>query len=348
MNRRPFVFLTDVDPGPWRFRDLCGPALRIAKDQSPGPRIWFIAANSLGLALAKLGFGREAAELMQMAIDFANDLSARKADWIELGVESWINRVDLLRTEDPESGEEMLRACYDLVRARPVSRRKMFGLEVARLNDAGSSVKRRAIGILRNRSQSSLLKHLIKRGEDERARAFAGEVVTDFPDAVLAGMLHAVEVLATYEPSHPFLSVFNLRQPRTEGDFIVWLRTLVAGPSGGCRSRLSSVDLEGALADWAGRPELRNPRTPLLWALYAGVVSGAEAAVVADLVDTAVRACVEASDQRLYRVAGSLVDPVCLADLPSFADDVPEIDPRSLVSPLMDTAARVARSHAAL
>jgi hypothetical protein len=340
MSRAPFVFLTDTDPQRWRMHDLCLPARSVATSAAVPARAWFRAANGLGLALARSGHAREAADLMEAAIKRANELAATDPDLIGLGIEAWMNRVDLLKREDPDAGAEALRACYELSAGRAVTRAHTFGLHVGRLRHTGLGTAAPALAILRNRGQAGLLALLLDQGRVADAVAFANTVVTDFPQSTTAGMLHAAEVLARYEPAHPFLRSFDVRTPRTEGDFLVWLRTLRAQSGQG--GRLAVSGFGAAVAEWSARATLRNPRTPLLWAVCAAVESDAARSTHLDAGSTAITACVAQADRASHRAVTALVDGrVDRFGLPGVPDVPPEADPVTLMRPLLDAMWRI-------
>lgn len=335
----PFVFLTDTGPRRWRMRDLCLPARSVAASPAVSPRAWFGAANGLGLALARSGRPNDAADLMETAIRLANRLAAATPNLIALGVEAWMNRVDLLKREDPDAGEEALRACYEFSAGRAVTAAHTFGLHLGRLSHADLAVAAPALAILRNRGQAGLLALLLDQHRVADAVTFASAVVADFPRSTAAGMLHAAEVLAKYQPAHPFLRSFDVRTPRTEGDFLVWLRTLRDRSE---KDRLAYSGFGAAVAEWSARETLRNPCTPLLWAVCAAVESDAARATLLDAVSTAITACVAQSDRASHRAVTTLVDGrVDRFSLPGVPDVPPEDDPVTLIAPLVDATWRI-------
>lgn len=154
----PWTFLTNVTPGPACWSDHYALARKLtARRESATPRAWFTAANRLGLGLAASGSPERAAELMELAIRLANRLAAQNPDDVEYALESCINRIELLRRQDADEAESAYRACYDLVLARPVRSRHLFGLDVRAPDRARGEVVQRALGVLRYRSQAALL-----------------------------------------------------------------------------------------------------------------------------------------------------------------------------------------------
>lgn len=304
MTHGPWTFLTDAEPGPARWSDHYTLAHALVTGMEPAtPRAWFTAANRLGYGLAASGSPDRAAELMELSVQVANRLAAQDPDGVEYGVESCVNRIELLRRQGGYEAENAYRACYDLVLGRPVRHRYLFGLDVGALDRARGEVTRRALAVMRYRSQSGLLGLRIDAAGPAGALAFAREVVADYPRSVAAGMLHAAEVLAAVDPGNAYLRRFDLADPRTEGDFVVLLRITAAR---GCDAASadgagSARGLESAVSAFRERTALRNPRTPLLWVLFHGVAVGRDEAELARQVRELVRECSRSGDQRMYR-----------------------------------------------
>ena len=92
-------FLTDVDPRKWDRNELVATTRYVVEMERPAePREWFRAAYSLALALLMVGDAAAAADLMEKCIRDANDLAEVAPDAVELGVEAWLNRIELERT----------------------------------------------------------------------------------------------------------------------------------------------------------------------------------------------------------------------------------------------------------
>jgi hypothetical protein len=330
--KSPWVFLTDTEPGPSGRADLGASARELVMRPPPlvTPRAWFTAANSLGLALVMAGETGQAARLMELSIELAGRLAAANPDDIEYGVESCVNRIDLLRREDHGAAENAYRSCYDLVLGRPVRKARFFGLNVGALGAASGEVARRSLSIMRYRSQLGLLRLYLGAGGAARAAGFAAEVVADFPRSVQAGMLHPAEVLAEAEPGHPFLRRFDVREPTAEGDFVVFLRTM-----GGARAPgLSPVRFEAALGRFTRRCVLRNPRTPLLWRVYHAVATARDAEGLAQLVREALGECGRHGDRHLHQEISRLAgDRVSLTSFGPEPDVRPAADLRCLTGP---------------
>ncbi|WP_030898428.1 hypothetical protein [Streptomyces sp. NRRL F-5126] len=310
MTYAPWTFLTDADPGPSCWSDHYAPARELtAGSEPPPPRAWFTAANRLAFGLVASGSPDRAAELMELAIRLANRLAARHPDNVEYGLESGVNRIELLRRQDADEADSAYRACYDLVLGRPVRTRHLFGLDVRPLDRARNEVAQRALGVLRYRSQAGLLGLRVDATGPVGALAFAREVVADFPRSVAAGMLHAAEILAAVDPRNAYLQRFDLADPRSEGDLVVLLRIEAARTRGaGSMARPWSVRrFAAAVSALRERTLLRNPRTPLLWALFLTLAGDCEEEELAVMARELVDECSRSGDQRMYRAVIAVV-----------------------------------------
>lgn len=342
MRHRPWIFLTDADPAPPSSLDLSAPARAlIAASGAPAPRDWFTAANNLGLALTKSGAAGPAACLMERCISLANQLAAAHPDGIEYGVESYANRIALLSQEDSGEAEAAYRACYDLVRGRPVRKRYLFGLDIGLIGSASAEIAQRSLAILRNRSQAGLLNLYVEAGGPRGAVSFARQVAADFPRSVAAGMLHAAEVIATADPTASFLTQFDPQTPQTEGDFVVLLRLLERPTERGDRELMADTGSFGvAIRRFQRRNTLRNPRTPLLWSVFHSVMADPGEDEIRAQVQRALETCRREDDERLYRGIASVASDYFTA--PPFATasmvQTPS-DPRSCLDEFAELAA---------
>lgn len=313
-------FMADGEPGRWDVEKLAhGAGEVIRRGGHVTPRQWFSAGNNLALASALAGADADAIGILQVAIQQANAYSRRHPDAIEFGVEPWLNLVDLKRKRRVNGAVDVLRACYDVVLGRRIARSHLFGLELARIRDADLRVSRRALGIVRNRSQSGLLAALLGDVDRKAPVAFAREVVCDYPVTVRAGMVHAAEVLALHDTSHPFLREANLLTPRWEFDFGVLLRVLEVAPATVSRRMQDFGKFDDALLSFAGSHHWRNPRTPLLWRVQHALVTK-RSVVLSRVAREALRSCRKAGDLRLHQRIVSMVDgrvPVEPIALPS-------------------------------
>jgi hypothetical protein len=334
----PLVFLTDTEPQKHRVDKLCVPAREVIARQptAPAPRAWFTAANNLALALVLTGAPGQAAHLMELSVELAGRLSTVNADDIEYGVESCMNRIDLVRQEDGDAAEHAYRSCYGLVTGRPVSKRHLFGLNVGALNSASRDVVQWTLAILRYRSQLGLLKLYLRAGGLAEAAEFAREVVSDFPGPVRAGMLHPAEVLAVTDHDDPFLRQFDIEEPATEGDFVVLLRTMGkrAAPPGP-NVATDTGHFASAVARFQAGHALRNPRTPLLWTVHHGLALSQDWETMRPRAVAALEECRREDDRSLYRSIATLVrDHTAVPPFPA-ADTTSMVDPQRLVAALV-------------
>lgn len=302
-------FLTDASPAAWDPRKLAARAKVVISLQATAtPHQWYTAANGLGLALVISGERQAAATLMKLAIHSANQGARRNADFIEYGVEAWINLTQI-HTSTATDVEGHLRAAYDLTCGRPVDTAHLFSLEVARLSCAAPSVRKRVLSLLRNRSQMGLLRLYLGRSEVVEALSFARQVTRDYPRAVQLGMLQSAEVLARYEPDDTFLRRFSVETPASEGDFVVALWFLESRPSRVGRDIREIDRFNDLLKHFSSTFEFRNPRTVAWWRLVHSYLVCDHAAVEANAAEAA-KQCVEAGDRRLFDSIRRLVPEV--------------------------------------
>lgn len=300
-------FLTDVEPRKWDRNELVATTRSVVEMERPAePREWFRAAYSLALALLMVGDAAAAADLMEKCIRDANDLAEVDPDAVELGVEAWLNRIELERTTGGDTAVvSALEASYSILTGETVAARHLFGLSISHMARTSQTVRARSLNAARNRVQSTLLKQLLRMGDRHGALEFAERVSRDFPGAVRHGMLEPVEVIAMLAPQHDLLKQYQPLQPTTEADFVVHLRTCTSSGHKGAGDDPQGCNFDRRLAAFESQHPFRNACTPWLWRVHHAM-SGADETLQRSHVSTALSEAARLRDLRTHQRVAAL------------------------------------------